>query len=150
MSEITLAEIKYQHAKLAGMIKEWEAKSRTSLSIPESTIELIEGEHYAGIVIENGKPAHHLILLPNKPDKRMTRSDAKAWAESVGGSLPERFEIALLYANLRDQFDASQYHWSGTQSSDDYAWTQHFYYGNQLCSTKDNYFFARAVRRLEI
>ena len=36
--------------------------------------ELNEGERYAGIVIDSatGQPTHHLILLPQQPETRLT------------------------------------------------------------------------------
>lgn len=109
------------------------------------------GEHYAGIVLdESGKPAHHLFLLDVRPEKKLTWSSAKEWAESVEASLPTRFEAALLYANLRGQFDTSAWHWTDTQYSDDSAWAQYFSSGNQNFYAKTGKLLARAVRRLPL
>lgn len=150
MSEITLQQIEEQHSKLTTMIAAFKAQAATEISIPAGTIKLRDGERYAGIVIENGKPSHHLILLPAKPTGRLDWKEAMAWAEDVDGALPSRFEAALLYANLRDEFDQSAYHWTSTQFSGDYAWIQYFGCGNQDYDGKSGEFLARAVRRLTI
>lgn len=108
------------------------------------------GERYAGIAFVDGKPSHHLFLLDAKPKSKMQWKDALAWAESIGGELPTRFEAALLYANLQGQFDTDSYHWTSTQYSVANAWVQDFDYGYQNYYDKDTEFLARAVRRLEI
>ena len=149
MSEITLQQIEEQHAKVAAMIETFKTQASRTISLPAAAIKLQEGERYAGIVIENGKPAHHLILLPAKPTGRLEWKEAMAWAEDVGGELPSRFEAALLYANLRDEFDQSVYHWTNTQSSGGCAWVQAFSYGLQTYYAKLDTFLARAVRRFK-
>lgn len=108
------------------------------------------GERYAGIAFADGKPSHHLFLLDAKSDKTMKWDAAEAWAKSVGGELPSRFEAALLYANLRDQFDTSKWHWTAAQASSGSAWVQYFGYGTQLDFGKDDEFLALAVRRLPL
>jgi hypothetical protein len=151
MSQITLHEIEEQHAKVAEMIATFKAQAARQVTIPEASIALRDGERYAGIVIEGGVPKHHLILLPHKPDTALTWQDAKDWAAEVGGELPTRFESALLYANLRDEFDTSRWHWTATQYSDACAWYQDFTTGTQhYYDGKTNEFLARAVRRLPL
>lgn len=150
MSGITLQQIEEQHSKLATMIAAFKTQAAAEVAIPAATLKLRDGERYAGIVMENGRPSHHMVLLPEKPTGRLEWKEAMAWAESVGGVLPSRFEAALLYANLRDEFDQSAYHWTATQCSDDYAWVQYFSNGTQTCYDKDGSFLARAVRRLTI
>lgn len=108
------------------------------------------GERYAGVVLVEGKPSHHLFLLDVRPKSKMNWTDAQAWATSVGGDLPTRFESALLYAHLQDQFDTDSYHWTSTQYSAALAWIQYFLYGSQYCNVKGTEFLCRAVRRLEI
>lgn len=107
------------------------------------------GERYVGIAFQNGAPSHHLFLLDAKPDGRLTWTAAKEWAAELGATLPTRFESALLYANLRDQFDTA-WHWTDTQSSGSTAWIQTFSYGDQDYGAKFNKFLARAVRRLPL
>jgi len=105
----------------------------------------------AGLVMQDGKPSHWLILLPEAPASRLNFQDATAWAESIGGELPTRQEQSLLFANLKDQFEADWY-WSGEEykSGSGYAWVQYFDDGYQDYSHKGNELRARAVRRLVI
>ncbi|MBS0368434.1 MAG: DUF1566 domain-containing protein [Proteobacteria bacterium] len=110
---------------------------------------LAEGERYAGIAIDAyGKPTHHLILIPQQPDTRLTWDDALAWAKEIGADLPTRQEQSLLFANCKDPFDADWY-WSGEQYAGyaSLAWLQGF--GNGLQGTNDKGYKGRvrAVRR---
>ncbi|HEY0062498.1 MAG TPA: DUF1566 domain-containing protein, partial [Telluria sp.] len=90
------------------------------------------GEVYAGIVLgQDGKPDHHLILLaPEATD--VTWAKAKDFAKKAGGELPTRSEQALLYANLKKEFQPRWY-WSCEQhaASSDCAWGQGFLNGLQ-------------------
>jgi hypothetical protein len=109
------------------------------------------GEIYAGIVLgQNGTGDHHLFLLPAKTEP-LTWDKAVSWAESVGGSLPTRQEQAILYGNLKHEFEPRWY-WSSTQHADgsDCAWMQTFSNGYQDDTRKSCECRARAVRRLLI
>lgn len=109
------------------------------------------GEIYAGIVLgQNGASDHHLFLLPAKTEP-LTWDKAVAWAESVGGTLPTRQEQAILYGNLKNEFEP-RWHWSNEQHADssDCAWMQYFSYGYQSNNHKSGECRARAVRRLLI
>lgn len=108
-------------------------------------------ERYAGVMLdEDGKPSHHLFLLNAKTDKRMKWKEAVEWAAGLGAgvSLPTRFEIALLYANLQSQFDTGAWYWTSTQYSEGGAWNQGFDNGGQYVDDKSCEGRARAVRRL--
>jgi hypothetical protein len=112
---------------------------------------LKEGELYAGLILgADGEPDHHLILLPGAAED-VTWAAAKEFATSVGGELPTRREQALLYANLKHEFEPHWY-WSSEQHAayDGFAWVQHFYNGCQNLSSKSASLRARAVRRLII
>lgn len=125
-----------------------EPGSKTTISLSRPV--LMDGEHYAGIILgKDGKPDYHLILLPGEVES-ITWTKAKEWAEKSGGELPNRREQALLYANLKDQFKPAWY-WSGEHRAPDsiYAWFQLFDYGNQYDGLKSAELRARAVRRLE-
>lgn len=118
------------------------------------TIELPElpaGQLNAGLVMQDGKPSHWLILLPEAPASRLNFQDATAWAESIGGELPTRQEQSLLFANLKDQFEPVWY-WSGEvyKSASGYAWIQYFDDGDQYYGHKSKELRARAVRRIYI
>lgn len=150
---ITIESIKEEQTRLAGMIAAFEARAKVVqlITIPEASIELKEGEHYAGIVLgKDGAPNHHLILLPGEAES-ISWNDAKDWAAQAGGELPTRREQSLLYANLKDQFQSAWY-WSCEQhaSESEYAWLQYFINGLQYYLHKSGNLRARTVRRLEI
>lgn len=110
------------------------------------------GESYAGIILgKKGQPDYHLVLLADKPAIRIKWQQAMDWAKSIGGTLPDRCEQSLLFANLKELFDADWY-WSCEQRADysGYAWSQHFPYGDQDNFCKSNEYRAVAVRRVII
>lgn len=121
----------------------------SALTIPT----LLEGERYAGIVIDSatGQPTHHLILIPQQPETRLTWDEAIAWAASIGVELPTRQESALLYANLKPAFEPTWY-WTGEQYAGGAygAWCQYFDGGNQFSDAKGFKGRVRAVRRFLI
>ena len=110
---------------------------------------LKEGEQYAGIILgKEGQPDYHLILLPGQKED-VTWQVAMDWAASIGGQLPDRRDQSLLYANLKEKFDARWY-WSCEQHATEsaWAWVQGFGYGLQHYGRKGHDCRARAVRRL--
>ncbi|WP_287027725.1 DUF1566 domain-containing protein [Herbaspirillum sp.] len=111
---------------------------------------LIEGEIYAGIILtEDGKPSHHLVLLPGDREE-INHADAVAWASSIGGELPTRTEQSLLFANAKKHF-AQEWYWSGERNKENgWAWNQHFHNGGQHDTRTNSALRARAVRRLPI
>lgn len=114
-------------------------------------LNLQPGEIYAGIVLgQNGEGDHHLILLPAKTEP-LTWDKAVNWAKSVGGTLPTRQEQAILYGNLKHEFEPRWY-WSCEQHANDSgcAWMQYFSNGGQGSSLKSYEGRARAVRRVPI
>jgi hypothetical protein len=152
MTTITLDTIKAEQNRLAAMIASFEAQAKTRrIKVPEAEIELKDGEHYAGIIVgKEGDASYHLVLLPCEAES-INWSDAKSWAAGVDGELPNRREQALLYANLKDQFQGEWY-WSCEKhaSVSDYAWGQDFDSGNQDYLNTSLKLRARAVRRLPI
>ena len=130
--------------------------AKSTASIPPRVGEVWpdQGGIYAGIARGfDGEPDGHLVLLPDEPTDKLNWAAANDWAQRLGNDarLPKRFESALLYANLRDKIDIDGWYWTGTQSSDNYAFVQHFYDGfqdvNYLKSSEGR---ARAVRRLAL
>jgi hypothetical protein len=88
---------------------------------------------YAGICRgEQGERDYTLEVLEEAP-KKMNWQDAKAWAESIGGTLPTRREQALCFANTPELFEKNWY-WSSTQYAADaaFAWCQYFSSGRGL------------------
>jgi hypothetical protein len=151
MTTITLAAIEAEHQKVAGMIATFKAQAPRIITIDQTRVELHQGEHYAGMILaEDGLPSYHLILLPGTAEK-VTWDEAKTFAEEMGGELPTRREQALLFSNLKSQFEESAY-WSSEQHAADvnYAWFQYFDYGDQFYDVKSASLRARAVRRLTI
>lgn len=108
-------------------------------------------EHYAGIIIGKGDEADYPLILMDGEAKDVTFQQAMDWAEKQGGELPTRREQALLYANLKEQFEPT-WHWSSEQhaSGSDSAWYQTFDDGSQNCYDESSRMRARAVRRLPI
>lgn len=113
---------------------------------------LAKGEHWAGIMITDGRPTHHLVLLPGEQrDIDWKKSGAWAAKQHAAGRLPTRPEQALLFANLKDQFRERAY-WSDTQSADfsDWAWFQNFGDGGQYYYYESAELACRAVRSIPI
>ncbi len=112
---------------------------------------LQDGELYAGIILgKGGEPDYHLILLPGQATD-INWTGAKAWADKAGGELPTRREGALLFANLKEEFE-QRYYWTSEQhaGSPDCAWMQTFSYGTRNDDRKSVHYRVRAVRRLII
>ncbi len=124
---------------------------RFTVITPTAAIILADGEHYAGLALnDDGTPSHHLVLLPGDHDDD-TWQAAMEWAKSINGELPTRREQSLLFANCKQHFKPDWY-WSGEPyaSVARYAWFQSFLYGYQSFSYVNLHCRARAVRRLPI
>lgn len=117
---------------------------------PFSTPQLNEGEIYAGAIIKPDGSGNHIILLPGDNDVAEWQEQMDR-AKSIGGDLPSRPELALLYSCLKDQFQPTWY-WSNEQheSYSFSAWYQLFSIGYQHWCRKDFELRARAVRRVAI
>ena len=126
----------------------------TTTSVALSTIPATIGAAFAGGIYAGiirgvaGAPDQHLVLLPGDADN-VDWEAAGAFAASVGGELPTRAEQALLFANLKDQFEPRWY-WSGEQAGPSTAWGQYFTSGIQDYGGRSYEGRARAVRRLPI
>lgn len=147
---ITLEAIKADHSRLAEKIAAFEAQQARIIIFPSAEIRLADGEHYAGVITsKDGQRAHHVVLLPG--DESLTWANTKDWAKKTGGELPTRREQALLYANLKEQFQSSWYWSSEIHASDsDYAWSQDFDHGGQSYNDVNGKLRVRAVRRIAI
>ena len=158
MTIITLELIKAEQTRLAALIAQFEAqpaKEREQIHFPEVLIDLAPGEHYAGLIVgKDGEPSYHLVLVPGQSDE-VTFEAANEWAGLQGymskAGLPTRREQALLYANLKEQFEEHAY-WSceAHEAESGWAWYLHFYHGGQNDCHKSHELRARAVRRLII
>ena len=124
--------------------------TNTTLQIAPVAIELQPGERYAGAVLDaTGQVKHHLILLPARPDKCAPWQAQVDWAASAGGTLPDRQEQALLYANCKDALPPV-WCWSSETHEDDASFAWYCYFGNgyQGNGHKSYEGSAVAVRRL--
>jgi hypothetical protein len=110
---------------------------------------LREGESYAGLILgKNGEPDYHLVLMPDEAVD-VSWPAATEWAAGREGTLPNRRELALLFANQREQFDRVWY-WSSEQHETraQLVWGQNFASGIQTVYGRPFRGHARAVRRL--
>jgi len=112
--------------------------------------ELTDGEIYIGAITQADGTGNHIILLAGDNNDAEWQAQMD-WAKSVGGDLPTRAELILLFEHHREQFQLDWY-WSNTQHADaaGYAWCQNFYYGDQYNLSTDHKLRARAVRRVAI
>jgi hypothetical protein len=150
MSQVTLSDIKTKQSELEKMIALF-SKPITEYIFPETEITLNSGERYAGLILgKDGESSYHLILLDGHQSD-INWTNALTWAKEQGGELPNRREQALLYANLKEEFEESWY-WSNEQHAtySDSALYQSFYYDGQYGGSKNSELRARAVRRLVI
>jgi hypothetical protein len=150
---ITLETIKAEQTKLAQMIEtiEEDMKKNAFFEYQGKRIPLAIGEKYIGTIISaDGTRNHHIILLPGAGSGK-TWNESKAWAESIGGELPDRCEGALLFATMKDEFE-EEWYWTreAYASGSGYAWYQHFGLGLQFYGGIGTKLRARAVRRLII
>jgi hypothetical protein len=107
----------------------------------------VNGERFAGLSIaQDGQPVS-LWLLESEAEP-LTWKQAGEWAEGVGGDLPSRIDMLVLFKNLRAEFKESAY-WTCEESADDadWAWYQYFDNGDQDYNDKNDKLRARAVRR---
>ena len=148
---ITLETIQARQDELVAMIAAFNA-AKTIIKVPAATIKLRPGEHYAGLVLKNdGTPAHHLVLMAERPDRRLTWEGAKDWASKIGGALPTQREAPLIFAHCRSHTPPA-WHWLIETHGGDgsYAWTYYSGTGSQDCSQKAREHHVVAVRRIPI
>lgn len=117
----------------------------------------LESGTFCGIVTAKDGTHHGVVLLDDKPVKRLTWKAAQDWAASVGGQLPTRPVSAQLYANSKARFGATWY-WTGdsleadTGDEDDasFAWSCDFFGGTQSYRHKSAGGAAVAVRLIPL
>jgi len=125
------------------------AKFKFTAPITVTPPPLADGERWAGLITTE-RGFHHVILLPSDNDEAPWKTQV-AWAQSIGGELPDRLELAMLRRTLPEEFKPNGY-WSsepyaGNESS---AWYQLFNFGFQGTYDKSAELRARAVRRIVI
>jgi hypothetical protein len=111
---------------------------------------LQEGEVYAGLILGKDESDYHLVLLPGEAAD-VSWPSATDWALVRGGFLPTRRELALLFANLREEFERNWY-WSSEphETRTQLVWGQNFASGIQTIYGRPYRGHARAVRRIAV
>ncbi len=116
--------------------------------MPLEQPELNPGETYVGVCGSPGD-VYHVILLPgdNEPAPASTQA---TWALSIGGELPTKAELALLW-NLRGQFKDDWYVSSQRYELEpSMVWRQTFNQGYQDYTGSGVSLRAVAVRRVPV
>lgn len=109
-----------------------------------------EGGLFAGLNTDKQGRHFAVALLPDKPAGDLTWKQALAWAEKLDNAvLPTRPVAALLFANLKDQFE-QRWHWTSEALDGSYAWFQTFGNGSQGYNHKGYELQARAVRLIQL
>lgn len=153
MSEITLEAIEAKLTELnlltAKFKEQLTTPATTQRVFPEVSITPQPGEHYAGAVLdESGHLSHHLVLMAQRPTEQLNWQAAMDWAARIGGILPTRQELSLLFANCKPHLE-SAWHWSCESHTDaSYAWYCLFSYGTITYGLKSYEGSAVAVRRV--
>ena len=125
-----------------------QAMDSTFATLPAIGQPLDAGTFYGITTTPDGKH-HAVVLLEDKPSKRLTWKQAMNWADKVGGQLPSRPVAALLYANAKAQFE-EDWHWTNEECSASYAWYCTFDGGYQSYGRKSSEGCARAVRLIHL
>lgn len=110
-----------------------------------------EGERYAGLLLgKEGVADSHLVLLPGEVgDAGWT--PATSWARELGGELPTRRELSLLFANLKEEFEREWYWSCEPQVGHPHlVWGQNFASGIQTVYGRAFRGHARAVKRIPV
>jgi hypothetical protein len=109
----------------------------------------LDGGLFAGLTTTPDGQHHAVVLLPDKPDDKLTWEKAMNWAEKAGGALPTRLVASLLFVNAKAQFDP-EWHWTSEALDGSYAWLQYFSDGYQLSNRKSYEGRCRAVRLIQL
>jgi len=113
--------------------------------------EALAGGLFAGLTTTAAGQHYAVVLLPAKPSGRLHWQAAMDWAAEQQAELPSRPVAALLFANLKPQFEEA-WHWTNEPLEDDGsdAWGQYFGNGSQGSSHKSYEGRARAVRLIHL
>jgi hypothetical protein len=111
----------------------------------------LAGGIYCGVATKADGTVCAIALLPDVPEKRVTWSQAKAWAKKLKAELPARPVSALLFATARKHVEPDWY-WT-CEEHETYgscAWFQFFDDGFQSNLHKSYEGRARAVRLIHV
>lgn len=124
--------------------------THTFSSLPASGKPLADGTFIGVTTLPDGTHAA-VVLLDDRPEKRLTWQAAMDWAAGLDAQLPTRPIAALLYANARDRFERS-WHWT-SDAHEEYAssaWYCYFTSGDQTLTHESFVACARAVRLIHL
>jgi hypothetical protein len=85
----------------------------------------LAGGKFAGVITLPDGTHHAVVRLEAKPCKRLKWDAAKAWAKDVGGQLPSRAVVMLLYATCKALVPTDWY-WTDEPDGASYAWGCYF------------------------
>lgn len=149
---ITLEKLEEKQTELGALIEKFKEQEAAKPTYPITLDhqKLADGEKFVGFILSaDGAKKHAIILLPGEKQD-VSWQQAKDWAKSIGGDLPDRVESALLFNTLKSEFSENCY-WTNEAYGSSGAWVQYFSDGDVNCSYVYGYGFrARAVRRLAI
>lgn len=95
----------------------------------------------------NSLKSYHLILLGGDNPCACWEQQL-LWAKHLGGDLPNRLELAILFQLAHEEFEPTAYWSNETHIVDpNCAWYKHFDIGTQYGAGKHMTFRARAIRR---
>jgi hypothetical protein len=143
----TLQAIEAEHKRLGAMIEA--LKPQRIFPIIVQPPVLAEGEtHICALISADGARCEHLILLPDEFEG--TWRESIAWAESIGGILPNHVECGLLFAHAKDEFKPVEKYWKRVHATSYSAWFQCFSDNGQGTDDINQTHRARAIRRSRI
>lgn len=110
-----------------------------------------EKELFAGLILgKEGERDYHVVLLPGEVVDAGWAA-ATSWARELGGELPSRRELSLLFANLREEFQREWYWSREPQTGHPHlVWGQNFASGIQTVYGRAYRGHARAIRRIPV
>lgn len=133
---ITLEAIEAKHNELSLLIAQFKEQpvQTTHHVFPEIDIELQPGELYAGPVLDaSGHLMHHLVVMAHRPTDDLAWQAAMDWAAHIGGVLPTRQELSLIFANCKPHLKP-KWHWSSDVYEKDASYAWHCYFAGGAVS----------------
>ena len=109
----------------------------------------LDGGTFVGVIMLPDEKIYAIVLLAEKPPKRLTWKKAMQWAASVGGRLPSRAIAAVMFALAKDLLPPD-WCWTDEQEGQNYAWYCYFFNGLQNYCHQHDVGCAVAVRMIPL
>ncbi len=132
MSDVTLEQLKSEHARFGALIVQFEKQSvATEYVIGRAVIPLPAGARLAGPIFKNDGSLDYYLIL-HAGEESGSHDGVKAYTAGRGLKIPNRREGRLLQAAF-PEFCAEGSMWLEETHEDDsaYAWCQVYSYGSQ-------------------